>query len=262
VPILLALGGAGCVVSPAPDNRPIAATIVPERAFQGVVQPALKWRIPFAVSGTVTAVRVAAGDRVGEGALLAELDATAFEDALAASEQTLREVRSRLEVLGNYMRPEDVLAFLPSVTASPELDSLRASVLQAEIARATALARAVHSQRAVGLSRVTSPMPGVVVAVPAREGERVDAGSVAVEMMDDAWLAVVTRIPAEMATGLRAGRRAQITVSAVGADTPRFFDGQVSRVDAGSGGEWADVVLRVVESGSLPLGASVLVRFP
>ena len=71
-------------------------TIQQTVASSGTLEPASQANLNFAVSGTVTAVDVAAGQTVTAGQVLATVDTTALSDDLNAAQAQLTSAQDRL----------------------------------------------------------------------------------------------------------------------------------------------------------------------
>ena len=229
-------------------------------SYRGEVRSAIRWDVRFEVAGRVRETTAVVGQRIEAGAVLAALDPAPYDRELEQAESDLDIAHSRLAALGNYMRPDDIRAFLPSVVAPRSMDGLRISVIEAEIGRAVASTRARFAQQARESTRLVAPARGRVVRQHVRAGDRAAAGMIAFEFEDPDTPEIAVRMPPAAATRLRPGRRALVRVDGVpGAE----LHAQLLRVGEGdaSGGS-REVLLRIVERAVLPIGAGVDVRFP
>jgi hypothetical protein len=225
----------------------------------GRIRPAVRWVQGFDVDGSVRTVHVLPGERVAAGQLLAELDDQPFAQVEGGEMASLQQARSRLEDLGNYMRPEDVRLFSPGLAGgSGAGDSLRAAVLDAEIARATAMTRVWHARLSSERARLRARARGRVVAVEVVEGRPVTAGAGVFVLEDDDFLEVVARVRGDDSGEIRPGQRAIVQRNADGA----MLHGRVVRVEAGTPAGAREVVVAVVERAVLRAGEAVRVGFP
>ena len=135
-------------------------------------QPAAAAAIAAPVSGIVTEVAVAAGERVKRGQLLAELNSSVMTEHYAEEEV------ARLKRL--YAEHNTSLKALQSA--------------QAQLA----------------LLRVTAPLSGTVVSVNVKPGTAVDASTVLAEVIDVGRLVVRTDIPEADASQLEPGDPLQV----------------------------------------------------
>ncbi|WP_419785020.1 macrolide transporter subunit MacA [Pseudodesulfovibrio sp.] len=139
-------------------------------------------------SGQVNSLKVALGDSVRQGELIAEIDAQSQENALriaqadlenikaqrAAKVATLQQAESEYKRQQGMLRSkatsrqdyEDALATLAETKA--DIAALDAQIVSADIAVDTA-------EVDLGYTKITAPMDGVVVAVITKEGQTVNA---------------------------------------------------------------------------------------
>jgi len=255
VAVLLLAGCAGVANRSAAPGRGMAEG---GPCCVGQIRPAVRWVQGFDVDGSVRAVHVLPGERVVAGQLLAELDDRPFVEGEGGGMASLQQARSRLEDLGNYMRPEDVRLFSPGLAdAGGGGDSLRAAVLEAEIARATAMTRVWHARQSSERSRLRAAARGRVAAVDAAVGWRVSAGAGVIALEDDDFLEVVAVVGGGEGGAIRPGQRA--IVHRHGGST---LHGRVVSVAAGAVAGVSEVVVTVVERAALQPGERVRLGFP
>lgn len=140
------------------------------------------------VSGQIKAIKVALGDRVKAGQLVAEIDSLSQQNTLKTREAALALVQAKKQAKLATLRQNE----LAQVRLSAMLDRQAASradfeaaeaalqVTKAEIAALDAEIEqakiAVDTARLdLGYSRIASPIDGVVVAVVSRQGQTVNA---------------------------------------------------------------------------------------
>jgi RND family efflux transporter MFP subunit len=142
----------------------------------GVIRPVTGAEVDVGsrISGTVVSLPVEVGDRVEEGQLLAELDATALQAEADRASADVALAIPRLELAQSTLARREQLAARGLVSdedveiARRELDAARAQ-LQASHARL----RSAGIE--LGYTRITAPITGVVAEVSTREGETVAA---------------------------------------------------------------------------------------
>lgn len=140
------------------------------------------------VSGQIKSLKVALGDHVKKGQLVAEIDSLTQANALASAEYSLQnlqaQLRSKQATLKQaqlaYARQQMMLAGDASSrenfeSAEATLNSTRADIaaLQAQI-RDGAI-KVDTARLNLGYTRITAPIDGEVVAVVAQEGQTVNA---------------------------------------------------------------------------------------
>lgn len=256
--LVLAIVAAGCAATGVTSG---AGPVAPRSSsvLQGEVRASHRWAAAFGVSGRLIRVNVREGERIEAGTIVAEIDGAPFETSAASSEEALESAKARLATLGNYMRPEDVRAFLPSVVSYGAADSLRSSVLAAEIAQATAATRLRHDRWAASATQLRASASGRVTRIRAAPGDPVGAGQAVVEMEDDRVLEIAVRIPPSLLSSVRAGRRALIDFSEEGGPV-RSLHARVIRAGPRDVDGEPELVLIVVENSRLSAGTRVQVR--
>lgn len=172
-----------------PENQPPKAAGVladaPRVSGSGIVEPASEViDIGSALSGLVTDVRVAPGDRVEKGQVLFLVDDRAARAALAEANAAIREARAAIaeaqtardtarQQLALYESLSDPAAVSRSEVIRAEGEA-RAASSRLELARArlnAAQARAGSAQTELKRLTVRAPIAGEILAVNIRPGE-------------------------------------------------------------------------------------------
>jgi multidrug efflux pump subunit AcrA (membrane-fusion protein) len=124
----------------------------------GTIEPAEQDEVNFAASGRVTSVRVAEGDRVTKGQVLATVDSASLAAALAEADATLATDQARV--------------------SSDESNGADATQLQADEAAVTAAQGQVGSaQAAMAAATLRAPIDGLVASVNLAVGDQVSGSS-------------------------------------------------------------------------------------
>ncbi|ANS44084.1 efflux RND transporter periplasmic adaptor subunit [Serratia inhibens] len=154
----------------------------------GTVEAQKQVSVGAQVSGQIKALRVALGDKVHKGQLVAEIDDLTQQNSLRDAEAALKNVQaqraSKLAALRNnqlaYQRQQTIVARGVGVQADfdsakatleatrADINALDAQIVQAQIAVNTA-------QVNLGYTKITSPIDGTIVALPVEEGQTVNA---------------------------------------------------------------------------------------
>lgn len=129
-------------------------TIQQTVSSSGTIEPANQANLNFAVSGTVTAVDVKAGQTVTAGQVLATVDTTALNEQLSAAEASLTSAQDRLA------------SDQASGASTSTLDSDQASLTSAESSLSTAQANLADAS-------LTSTLAGTVASVSLTVGQQV-----------------------------------------------------------------------------------------
>lgn len=224
---LLALGLAGAMSAQAAEMLPLTAAqkqnlgIVSEAAAARTVGPARSYpaRVVSAPAGVrvvaaagealVTQLHVQAGDTVKRGAPLVTLSMPGLADA----NNTLIQARLRAGLAADNAARDERL-FAEGLIAESRLRATRA---EAEAARAGQVAAqqalALLGQGKVAGSTITllAPIAGVVAESSAAPGQRVDAGTALVKLLDPAQLAL--EIPLSTAQAQQVAVGQQVTLA-------------------------------------------------
>jgi RND family efflux transporter MFP subunit len=192
--------------------------------------------------GLVEAVRADLGARVSAGQLLASLESTDQEIALARAKEEADNAR-RVAVR------QRALAAAGGSTAA-ELEQAESALRRADI-------QLRQAERDAALTRVTAPFAGLVTARMARARRLVRVGDSLFRVTASAPLLVSVRVPESSADGIRTGAPARIVGLRGAAAAARVI--RVSpAIDAGSGTR--EVVVQLDPAARLVPGASVTVR--
>ncbi|HEY3842659.1 MAG TPA: efflux RND transporter periplasmic adaptor subunit [Acidimicrobiales bacterium] len=132
-------------------------TITQEVGASGTIAPASQASLNFAVSGTVTAVNVKAGQTVTAGETLATLSTSALQSEVDAAQAQLTSAQDRLS------------SDQSSSASTSQIDSDEASVTSAESSLSSA-------QTNLGDASLTSTIAGTVASVDLTVGQAVSGG--------------------------------------------------------------------------------------
>ena len=193
-------------------------------------------------TGLVETVAADLGARVRAGQLLARLESTDQEIALARATETAANARRVAE-------RTRALAKAGGATTA-ELEQVESDLLRADI-------QLRQARRDAALTRVEAPFAGVVTARMARARRLVRAGDSLFRVTAAAPLLVAVRVPENSADGIRVG--APATVAGLRGTPAAARVLRVSpAIDPGSGTQ--EVVVRVEPGAHLMPGSSVTVR--
>lgn len=197
-------------------TEPVAASATPPAATHParVVAAAGGVRVVAAAgAGLVTQLHVLAGDRVTRGASLVTLSLP----GLAEARNTLTQARLRADLAGENAARDEKLFSEGLITES----RLRSARTEAQAAR-TDLAAARQAMAWLGQGRVSgsaltlvAPIAGVVSDNFAEPGQRVDAGSALVKLVDPSKLALEIPLSPSQASQVDVG--AGVTVAGTAA---------------------------------------------
>jgi membrane fusion protein, macrolide-specific efflux system len=234
---------------PAPAPRLLTATVglgVLERTVvaTGTVEARRLVSVGAQASGQIKSLKVALGDRVVAGQLIAEIDSTNQRNGLRNAEAALTNVRAQragqraalVQAEAAYRRQRTMIesdatsrADLESAkagfdAAQAQLDAIDAQIAQSSTGLDTARAN-------LGYARVVAPSDGVVVAVIVEEGQSVNAVQSSPTIVKIATLDTVT-VEAEISEAdvihVKPGQAAYFTILG---DPDRRFPGKLRSIE-------------------------------
>ena len=182
-------------------------------------------RISALVPGRVMMLRVAEGDAVAAGQVVAEIDPRPLEDQKRQADAAVSQARAALENAKQNFDRTDRL-FKRGIAAGKEVEDARAQQASAEAGVETALAALDTATRNLSRAKVTTPIAGHVVKRLVNVGEQVD-GTAAQPLVEVANVEVVelaANVPSEQIAAVRVGQKADIVSDAFG---DRAFAGDV-----------------------------------
>ncbi|MBB6250853.1 efflux RND transporter periplasmic adaptor subunit [Nitrospirillum iridis] len=194
---VLALAGAGFAAKsflfrpspPAFMTAPVMVGDVEESILaNGKLKPARLVAVGSQATGRVTALKVALGQRVAKGDLVATIDSTTQENNLKTEQAALASVRAqRDEKVAALTLAQQTLARQQAMTPlravsqadlqsaesdvaqyKAQIKSLDAQIVEAEVAVSTA---AIN----LGYTQITAPIDGTVLSIVTQEGQTVNA---------------------------------------------------------------------------------------
>ncbi|UWQ23123.1 efflux RND transporter periplasmic adaptor subunit [Jannaschia sp. W003] len=224
------------------------STAEPVRLFlaaEGQARPERTVQVPAETSGTVAEVRVAKGEDVEAGAVIAVIDAAQrvaeLRRAQADEARTQREFDNATTLLGRGAGTVDRVA-------------------QAEAALASARAALAAAEEQIASTEIVAPFAGRIEGLDARVGEFVQAGAAVATLVDATPLTVEIRVPQQALASLEVGLPAEVA----------FITGQTREGTLSFLGTAADAETRTFlgevsvpnPGGLIPAGISAEVRIP
>ena len=154
----------------------------------GVLSAVRQVSVGAQVSGQLKSVKVALGDRVEQGQLIAEIDDLPQQNALRTAQAELTMRRAELAARSANLQ-RDELAYQRQARMAANDSTSRAALEQAAAQRAVARAdeavakaqinqaetKVENAKVDLGYTRILSPIDGVIVAVVSKEGQTLSA---------------------------------------------------------------------------------------
>jgi RND family efflux transporter MFP subunit len=173
-------------------------------------------KVSSLVAGRIARLRVAEGDRVGEGQIIAEIEDRPYRDQLQQAEAAVAQAKANFENAQlNRDRNEDL--FKRGIVARKDLEDARTqmSVQQAALRQVEAQLELARLQ--IARTQVHSPLTGTVVKRFVSDGEQVD-GTAAQPIAEVANLGRVEfygNVPAAYLDRIHVGETLAVTTEAV-----------------------------------------------
>ena len=239
--VLAAVGAAGCTRSGGDEE--IASAEVPTiTAETGTVEkrdlveallvrgsvtapPNEDVKLAAQVAGRVVRMRVAEGDSVKAGEVVAEIERAPFQDQQRQAKAALAQAQAALENARlNLARTERL--FERGIAAGKEVEDARSQSAAAQSALEQSQAALATADRQLGRADVRSPISGQVVKRFVGVGEQVDgtAAQPLLEVANVERVEVAAHVAAARLARVRVGQKADLTSDAW---PDRVFEGEV-----------------------------------
>jgi len=204
---------------PPPEVRPVRTmTVMKLEAGQtvsltGTVQAQTEVNYAFRIDGRMIERPVRVGEALRPGQLIARLDASNEESALASARAQLASAQAQaVEQRNNLNRQRDLLA--QRFISQAAYDRFAANAQSADASVVSARSQVELAQNRVSYTRLVADAPGTVAAVGAEPGEVVAAGRMIVQAARKEGRDAVFDVPAQVKD--RAPANPEITVTLSG----------------------------------------------
>jgi RND family efflux transporter MFP subunit len=187
------------------ERGPISDTLVVSGTVMATPNNDVK--VGSLVMGRIAEMKVAEGDHVRAGELLAQVDARPYEDQLIQAEQSVAQAKATEEnAAASRTRNEDLVN--RGIAARKDFEDARAQEAVAKANVRQSEAAVSLAQRQVSRGALRSPFDGIVVKRYASVGEQVDgnAGAPVVEVARLGEVELVVNVPTAYLARLKAGQ--------------------------------------------------------
>jgi RND family efflux transporter MFP subunit len=217
------------LATPTSDN---GAAVIASGQVEAIETAAISTR----VMGTITAVFVKVGDRVGKGQVLATISSEDLAAKLAQTEAQIAGARADLDNARKDYDRYTALFSRQSATAA-ELDNatLRLNGAKARLDGAEQMRREVDASMAY--TRLTAPFAGVVTQKLADAGSLTSPGLPLLTVEQDKVLQVSATVAESDISRIRTGDKAQVEFNSTGARAGGVVT-QISTSSAATGGQY------------------------
>ena len=202
-------------------------TLVDEVVARGTITtvPNEDVKVSALVAGRVNTLRVAEGDSVTQGQVLAELDRQPLEDQRRQAAAGVEQAKAQLENARLNLQRNQQL-FERGIAAGKEVEDARTALAAAQAALEQANAALSTANRNVERATVRSPISGQVVKRMVNVGEQVDgtASQPIIEIANLDRVELAANVPAEHLGRIKVGQAATVATDAFEGKT---FSGNV-----------------------------------
>lgn len=196
------------------------------RVFPATVQARDATQLSFRVGGSLAELVVEKGQTVKKGQLIGRLDASDFEVALAQAQANYQNAKTQRDVARSSFARVERLYEAGSASLS-DYESAKGQLKSAEAQLSAAGQQVKQARNQSDYATLESPFDGVVNDVPVKQAQMIQAGQPVAVISKGGELEVSVGVPENMASRIKPGGAAEVTISALGG---KSFAGQVREV--------------------------------
>ena len=204
-----------------------ADTIATGPAVSGTLAAEQQAQVRAEAGGTVLRVNAEAGQRVPQGALLAQIEQQATGDVVASAQAGVSAAQSAYELVERELQRSETL-FRAGAIAERDVETARRAVDAARSQLANARAQLASARQQQSGTRATAPFAGVVSERAVNEGDVVTPGTAMFTIVDPSSMRYEASVPAAQLGQVRVGAPVRFTVNGY---PGRTFEGRVTRVN-------------------------------
>lgn len=220
-------------------------------ALSGSLAPERSATIRSEMSGAVLQTYAEAGQRVGVGQALAQLDAAVLRDQQISARGAVTTAQSNYDIAQREVSRSSALEKAGAI-AERDLERSRNALVGAQGQLATARAQLANVNKQLDKASVQAPFAGVVAQRQVNAGDVVSPGAALFTVVDPGSMQLEASVPADALTQVRVGMPVDFRVNGY---PNRSFSGRITRVNP-----TADPVTRQVKIvASIPNAGNTLV---
>ncbi len=220
-------------------------------ALSGSLTPERSATIRSEMSGAVLQTYAEAGQRVGAGQALAQLDAAVLRDQQISARGAVTTAQSNYDIAQRELSRSSALEKAGAI-AERDLERARNALIAAQGQLATARAQLANVNKQLDKASVQAPFAGVVAQRQVNAGDVVSPGAALFTVVDPGSMQLEASVPADALTQVRVGMPVDFRVNGY---PNRSFSGRITRVNP-----TADPVTRQVKIvASIPNAGNTLV---
>jgi RND family efflux transporter MFP subunit len=212
-----------------PENVTVVRTeqIRTGPALSGSLAPERSATIRAEMSGAVLNTFAEAGQRVGAGQPLAQLDASVLRDQAVSARSAVTTAQSSYDIARRNLSRNETLERAGAI-AERDLEQARNAVLGAQAQLSTARAQLSNITKQLDKASVQAPFSGVVATRQANAGDVVTPGTALFTVVDPGSMQLEASVPAEALAQVRVGMPVDFKVNGY---PNRSFTGRITRVN-------------------------------
>ncbi|NUP72959.1 MAG: efflux RND transporter periplasmic adaptor subunit [Gemmatimonadaceae bacterium] len=196
-------------------------------ALSGSLTPERSATIRSEMSGAVLQTYAEAGQRVGAGQPLAQLDAAVLRDQQISARGAVTTAQSSYDIAQRELSRNQALEKAGAI-AERDLERARNALIAAQGQLATARAQLANINKQLDKASVQAPFAGVVAQRQANAGDVVSPGTALFTVVDPGSMQLEASVPADALTQVRVGMPVEFKVNGY---PNRTFSGRITRVN-------------------------------
>jgi RND family efflux transporter MFP subunit len=196
-------------------------------ALSGSLTPERAATIRAEMSASVVQTYAEAGQRVGAGQALAQLDASVLRDQQLSARNAVTTAQSSYDIARRNLSRNETLERAGAI-AERDLEQARNTVLAAQSQLSNARAQLANVTKQLDKASVQAPFAGVVSQRQVNAGDVVSPGTAMFTVVDPGSMQLEASIPAEALSQVRVGMPVDFRVNGY---PNRTFAGRITRVN-------------------------------
>ncbi len=214
-------------LGPADATVAVEGRIASGPALSGTLSPRQQATVRAQMGGEVQEARVAEGEPVAAGEVLARIAQGSLADAARSAQAAVESAGDALALARREAARQRSLLAAGAVSAH-DVETAEQQARSAEAGLAQARAQLAAARQQLGEAVVRAPFAGLVSAKLVSSGDVVEPGAALYTIVDPSLLELAATVPAEALGELKVGLAVEFTVSGF---PGRTFAGRVSRIN-------------------------------
>jgi membrane fusion protein, multidrug efflux system len=196
-------------------------------ALSGSLMPERQAMIRSEMSGSVVQTYAEAGQRVGAGQALAQIDAAVLRDQQLSARSAVTTAQSNYDIARRELSRNDTLEKAGAI-AERDLERARNALITAQGQLDNARAQLANVNKQLDKASVQAPFAGVVSQRQVNAGDVVSPGTALFTVVDPGSMQLEASVPAEALSQVRVGMPVEFSVNGY---ANRSFAGRITRVN-------------------------------